>query len=107
MPAKSIYSPKDHESRNSRLQPWRRRRRASYVTATPLVLLVLSGGVPASLGRQNTIRLGRSPGVGFVLVEGTNIPQDRINHAPCGLDRVLARKEGRVSVGCITQKSFV
>ncbi len=72
---------------------------------SPCLLLdsLLCGIMPATRSSNDTIGLGWSPGVRVVLVDGRDIAQNRLNHAPGRFYCVFAHKKRRVAMHGITQ----
>src|SRR5919202_2430234 len=63
--------------------------------------------VPSAVAGYELVGLGRTPGVRIILVDGGYIAQDRVDDLPGRFDLVLACKECRVAVHCVSQQPLV
>src|SRR2546422_165893 len=63
--------------------------------------------MPASRSRYDQVRLGWTPGIWRVLIEGSRVSQDRIYCFPLCLDRIFTYKECRVTFHGISKEALI
>src|SRR5665647_3896283 len=63
--------------------------------------------VPATVGGNERVGLGRPPGARFIGVHAVMGREDGVDYRPGGLDRVLARKERAGTSQSVAEEAFV